>query len=116
MTYISDCIIAVTGWKSVFVNKGFTKRINGVTKDESDILLQYLFNVSLCTFRNRDSNTNLLCSSLLRTMMLKFATNGIKTTLLYGITGPTGIAQHTIMTILESVTEYVVLVKHHISI
>ena len=37
---------AVTGWKSVFVNKGFTKRINGVTKDESDILLNYLFNVS----------------------------------------------------------------------
>lgn len=37
---------AVTGWKSVFVNKGFTKRINGITKDESDILLSYLFNVS----------------------------------------------------------------------
>lgn len=36
---------AVTGWKSVFVNKGFTKRINGVTKDESDVLLPYLFNV-----------------------------------------------------------------------
>lgn len=37
---------AVTGWKSVFVNKGFTKRINGITKDESDILLNYLFNVT----------------------------------------------------------------------
>lgn len=36
---------AVTGWKSLFVNKGFTKRINGVTKDESDMLLNYLFNV-----------------------------------------------------------------------
>lgn len=36
---------AVTGWKSVFVNKGFTRRINGVTKDESDLLLGYLFNV-----------------------------------------------------------------------
>ncbi|KAF1977271.1 taurine catabolism dioxygenase [Bimuria novae-zelandiae CBS 107.79] len=35
----------VTGWKSVFVNKGFTKRINGVTKDESDVLLSYLFNL-----------------------------------------------------------------------
>jgi alpha-ketoglutarate-dependent taurine dioxygenase len=35
----------VTGWKSVFVNKGFTKRINGVTKDESDMLLGYLFNL-----------------------------------------------------------------------
>ncbi|KAL4793901.1 hypothetical protein BDV19DRAFT_390662 [Aspergillus venezuelensis] len=35
----------VTGWKSVYVNKGFTKRINGVTKDESDMLLQYLFNL-----------------------------------------------------------------------
>ena len=35
----------VTGWKSVFVNKGFTKRINGVTKDESDMLLNYLVNL-----------------------------------------------------------------------
>lgn len=34
-----------TGWKSVYVNRGFTRRINGVTKDESDVLLQYLFNV-----------------------------------------------------------------------
>ncbi|GAB1217982.1 hypothetical protein ATERTT37_007225 [Aspergillus terreus] len=40
-----DKISAVTGWKSVYVNKGFTKRINGVTKDESDMLLQYLFNL-----------------------------------------------------------------------
>lgn len=42
----ANVFIAVTGWKSVYVNKGFTKRINGVTKDESDMLLQYLFNVS----------------------------------------------------------------------
>ncbi|THV68022.1 putative TfdA family taurine dioxygenase [Aureobasidium pullulans] len=34
-----------TGWKSVYVNRGFTRRINGVTKDESDVLLQYLFNL-----------------------------------------------------------------------
>lgn len=35
----------VTGWKSLFVNRGFTRRINDVTKDESDVLLQYLFNL-----------------------------------------------------------------------
>lgn len=35
----------VTGWKSVFVNKGFTRRINGVTKDESDLLLKYIFDL-----------------------------------------------------------------------
>ncbi|KKF95442.1 putative alpha-ketoglutarate-dependent sulfonate dioxygenase [Ceratocystis platani] len=35
----------VTGWKSIFVNRGFTKRINGISKDESDMLLQYLFNL-----------------------------------------------------------------------
>lgn len=35
----------VTGWKSVFVNKGFTKRINGVTRDESDLLLKYLLDL-----------------------------------------------------------------------
>lgn len=38
-------ITAVTGWNSVYVNRGFTKRINGVTKDESDVLLPYLFNL-----------------------------------------------------------------------
>ncbi|KZT13170.1 taurine catabolism dioxygenase [Laetiporus sulphureus 93-53] len=32
----------VTGWKAVFVNKNFTKRILGITKDESDITLDYL--------------------------------------------------------------------------
>jgi len=35
----------VTGWKSVFVNKGFTKRIVELTKDESDVILAYLFNL-----------------------------------------------------------------------
>ncbi len=35
----------VTGWKSVFVNKGFTKRINGVSRDESDLLLKYLLDM-----------------------------------------------------------------------
>lgn len=38
-------VTAVTGWKSVYVNKGFTKRINGITKDESDLILNYLFNL-----------------------------------------------------------------------
>jgi len=33
----------VTGWKSVFVNKAFTKRIVELTKDESDHVLEYLF-------------------------------------------------------------------------
>ncbi|CAE6538863.1 unnamed protein product [Rhizoctonia solani] len=33
----------VTGWKSVFVNPEFTKRIIGVTRDESDFILNYLF-------------------------------------------------------------------------
>jgi len=35
----------ITGWKSVFVNKGFTKRIVELTKDESDVILAYLFNL-----------------------------------------------------------------------
>ncbi|KAI5480250.1 hypothetical protein MNV49_001209 [Pseudohyphozyma bogoriensis] len=33
----------VTGWKSVFVSHNFTRRINGVTRDESDLILNYLF-------------------------------------------------------------------------
>ena len=32
----------MTGWKSVFVNPNFTRRIVGVTKDESDLILGYL--------------------------------------------------------------------------
>ncbi|EIW80249.1 alpha-ketoglutarate-dependent sulfonate dioxygenase [Coniophora puteana RWD-64-598 SS2] len=34
----------VTGWKSVYVNPGFTRRIIGVPKAESDAVLQILFN------------------------------------------------------------------------
>jgi len=33
----------VTGWKSVFVNPNFTKRILGVNRDESDAILGHLF-------------------------------------------------------------------------
>jgi len=33
----------VTGWKGLFVNREFTKRIREVTKDESDAILEYLF-------------------------------------------------------------------------
>lgn len=33
----------MTGWKSLFVNKEFTKRILGVSRDESDWILDYLF-------------------------------------------------------------------------
>ncbi|KAI9353487.1 putative TfdA family taurine dioxygenase, partial [Obelidium mucronatum] len=35
----------VTGWKGVFANKGFTQRINELSKDESDTVLQYLFDL-----------------------------------------------------------------------
>ncbi|KAJ3027934.1 UNVERIFIED_CONTAM: hypothetical protein HDU68_002790, partial [Siphonaria sp. JEL0065] len=37
----------VTGWKGVFANKIFTKRINEVSKDESDIILNHLFDLSV---------------------------------------------------------------------
>ena len=66
----------VTGWKSVFVNKGFTTRLNGVTKDESDVLLPYLFNlvtqnhdaqVRYCWAKNDlaiwDNRSNLHCAT-----------------------------------------------------
>lgn len=33
----------VTGWKGLFVNGEFTKRINEVTQAESDALLAFLF-------------------------------------------------------------------------
>lgn len=34
-----------TGWKSLFVNRAFTTRIVGLDKAESDVLLNYLFDV-----------------------------------------------------------------------
>jgi len=34
-----------TGWKSLFVNRAFTKKIVGLDKAESDLLLGYLFDV-----------------------------------------------------------------------
>ena len=33
----------MTGWKAVFVNPGFTKRIVGIPKAESDAMLHFLF-------------------------------------------------------------------------
>lgn len=33
----------MTGWKGLYVNQFFTKRINELTKDESENILQYLF-------------------------------------------------------------------------
>ncbi|KAI9333586.1 hypothetical protein BDR26DRAFT_1010094 [Obelidium mucronatum] len=41
----------VTGWKGVFANKGFTKRINELSKDESDLVLNHLFQL---TVQNHD--------------------------------------------------------------
>ncbi|KAI9345361.1 hypothetical protein BDR26DRAFT_856825 [Obelidium mucronatum] len=37
----------VTGWKSVFANKGFTQRINELSKDESDIVLNHLLQLNV---------------------------------------------------------------------
>ncbi|KAJ3025116.1 UNVERIFIED_CONTAM: hypothetical protein HDU68_007456 [Siphonaria sp. JEL0065] len=37
----------VTGWKGIFANKGFTRRINELSKDESDLVLEYLFNLAV---------------------------------------------------------------------
>ncbi|KAJ3070859.1 hypothetical protein HDU98_006123 [Podochytrium sp. JEL0797] len=37
----------VTGWKGVFANKGFTRRINELSKDESDLVLNHLFNLAV---------------------------------------------------------------------
>lgn len=85
--------VAVTGWKSVYVNRGFTKRINGVTKDESDMLLQYLFNVR-CPAKL--SWIKLIDHSLLRkTTTPKSGSDGTATTWLSGITGRPGTARRT---------------------
>lgn len=85
--------VAVTGWKSVYVNRGFTKRINGVTKDESDMLLQYLFNVRcparLIWIKLTDY------SSSRKTTTPKSGLDGTAMTWLSGITGRPGTARRT---------------------
>jgi taurine dioxygenase len=48
----------VTGKKALFVNRGFTVRINGIPRDESDGILRYLFDLAehplfQCRFRWR---------------------------------------------------------------
>lgn len=37
----------VTGWKALFVNRGFSHRIEGVTKDESDMIMKYINDISM---------------------------------------------------------------------
>ncbi|ORX36063.1 hypothetical protein BD324DRAFT_630031 [Kockovaella imperatae] len=41
----------VTGWRSIYLNKGFTKRILGVTKDEHDMIFDY---INRAGFQNHD--------------------------------------------------------------
>ncbi|KAJ3378454.1 hypothetical protein HDU84_007559 [Entophlyctis sp. JEL0112] len=43
----------VTGWKGVFVNNVFTKRINELSKDESDAVLKHLFKL---VYENHDTH------------------------------------------------------------
>jgi len=38
-------VSAVTGWKAMYVNKGFYGRIDGVSRDESDIIAKYCFDL-----------------------------------------------------------------------
>jgi hypothetical protein len=91
----------VTGWKSVYVNRGFTRRINGVTKDESDVLLQYLFNVSQSSVYSLALLIQV--SSSHKTMMRKSASSGRRTISQSGTTDPPGTRRHTITTPQERV-------------
>lgn len=51
----------VTGRKCLYVNRGFTRRINGIPRDESDGILRYLFEhmenpLFQCRFRWRENS------------------------------------------------------------
>jgi len=85
----------VTGWKSVYVNRGFTRRINGVTKDESDVLLQYLFNVSHVTKSSACRLALLTGISLShKTMMRRSGSSGTRMISQSGTTDPHGTRRH----------------------
>lgn len=53
-----------TGWKALFVNRAFTKKIVGLDKEESDVLLNYLFdvyekvNITIGLFGNPSANSS----------------------------------------------------------
>lgn len=85
----------MTGWKSVYVNRGFTRRINEVTKDESDVILQYLFNVSIHS--SHYSIFEIIVPDTIndsfspKTMTLRFGSNGTRTMWLFGTTALHGI-------------------------
>jgi alpha-ketoglutarate-dependent taurine dioxygenase len=40
----------VTGWKALFVNRGFSDRILDVTKDESDFIYDYVNKIAMLNF------------------------------------------------------------------
>lgn len=51
----------VTGRKALYVNRGFTRHINGIARDESDGILRYLFEhienpIFQCRFRWRENS------------------------------------------------------------
>lgn len=59
----------VTGWKGLFVNRSFTKKINGLTQAESDNLIDFL-----CDIVSSVSD----CSSTMRLMAESRYTNPIQ--------------------------------------
>lgn len=74
----------VTGWKGLFVNRGFTKKVNELTKPESDALLEYLFNhISGVSTTLGERGPRLT----LRITICKCASAGRRIALPFGITG-----------------------------
>jgi len=54
----------VTGWKGLFVNRGFTKKINELNQDESDDVLGFLFaHVASVSWRRGDERV--VCLTLI---------------------------------------------------
>lgn len=77
-----------TGWKALFVNRAFTKRIVGLDQAESDVILNYLFDVyekvrSIVVSAPVSPVVDVLC----RTSISSAASDGPRARALSGTTG-----------------------------
>jgi alpha-ketoglutarate-dependent taurine dioxygenase len=89
----------VTGWKGLFVNRGFTKKINELNQDESDHLLEFLFahiaSVSQVDRELSFSRTRLNLFRPYRTTTFKPGSDGSPTTSPSGTTGAPSVSPYT---------------------
>jgi len=75
-----------TGWKALFVNRAFTKRIIGLDKDESDVILNYLFDVYERVCFQAVRKRCMIVLTISRTLTFKSDSSGVRVPVRFGTT------------------------------